>query len=228
MHKLVGTLCRSAKGLSEEWARECTRLVAQFVPIETFVGLVLPVIRNDAEGGAIRAGSRSRSFVVITEMLNVTSRARLEPHAYDIAQALADRDEATTRDAFERLNYLRALDAFGRAFFGHANFMGAKGRLVSLGPIVAEMMSCAEIAQDAAQMDMQLGTEGADAAFAASHRALDSLHAIVVDPSLCPRASVKHAITSHQETNNCTTGASEVKSQALSDSTLHKLHPQFG
>ena len=50
LHKLVGTLCRCAKGMSEEWSKECTGLVARFVPTDSLVDLVLPIVREDPDG----------------------------------------------------------------------------------------------------------------------------------------------------------------------------------
>ena len=41
LHKVVGTLCRCAKGLSEEWSKEVTGLVARFVPTDSLIKLVL-------------------------------------------------------------------------------------------------------------------------------------------------------------------------------------------
>jgi hypothetical protein len=73
LHKLVGTLCRCAKGMSEEWSKECTGLVARFVPTDSLIDLVLPIVREDPDGAkGVRvsgAGSRGRALIVLSQII---------------------------------------------------------------------------------------------------------------------------------------------------------------
>ena len=191
LHKLVGTLCRCANGLSAEWSRECTALVCKFVPVDSFVALVLPIVNMDVDGakglrlGGCGGNTRARALVVLSEIVRGVKRQRLAPHAADIAACLGgDLDAAETRDALERSEYLKCARAFGDKFQGKAEFVNDKtGRLVSLRTGVGKLLECVERARMLGVKDAEVGTVGAAAA-----AELKGPHA-VVEPDSWTRAT---------------------------------------
>jgi hypothetical protein len=189
LHKLVGTLCRCAKGLSEEWSKEVTGLVARFVPTDSLIDLVLPIVREDpdgAKGVSISGpGSRGRSLIVLCEILKVIKRARLETHAREIGMALGNIEKANTRDPVERRSLLLCMTEYGKMFCGHASFMnGSTGRLVTLNNTVQTMMQCVDISAKLLAHDIKLGTVGAKEAALLCDSAKQALSAVLIDPAL--------------------------------------------
>jgi hypothetical protein len=192
LHKLVGTLCRCANGLSAEWSRECTALVCKFVPVDSFVALVLPIVNMDVDGAkGLRLGdcggnTRARALVVLGEIVRGVKRKRLAPHAADIAACLGgDLDAAETRDASERREYLHCARAFGDKFQGKAEFVNDKtGRLVSLRTGVGRLLECVERARVLGLKDAEVGTVGAAAAAVLAEQAKEALLGVLMDPAL--------------------------------------------
>ena len=189
LHKLVGTLCRCAQGMSEEWSKEVTGLVARFVPTDSLINLVLPIVREDPDGAkGVRVSgprSRGRAMVVLSEILRVTKRSRIEIHASEIGVALGDLDKAGTRDPIERKALLSCMMEYGILFRGHKSFMNdATGRLVTLKNVVNTMMECVTIASNLLEIDIKLGTVGAEEASVLCGSAMDALDAILIDPAL--------------------------------------------
>ena len=192
LHKLVGTLCRCANGLSAEWSRECTALVCKFVPVDSFVALVLPIVNMDVDGakglrlGGCGGNTRARALVVLSEIVRGVKRQRLAPHAADIAACLGgDLDAAETRDALERSEYLKCARAFGDKFQGKAEFVNDKtGRLVSLRTGVGKLLECVERARMLGVKDAEVGTVGAAAAAELAEQAREALLGVLMDPAL--------------------------------------------
>eukprot|EP00949_MAST-11_sp_MAST-11-sp1_P001598 g1598.t1 len=177
LHELVGTLCRSMSGMeSSEWARKCTKLVARFVPPDTLIKLIIPLVVEDpaARKGGI---SRARALLVLASCISVMSRTRLEPLAVDILGALRSPDGINIRDVKERLGYFEVVEQLGRKFKEHSEFMGAKGRLVSLGKHIQPLKK--DVAAMAVIADRDAGhIEGSSDLQAYAERAGEALEGI--------------------------------------------------
>ena len=74
---------------------------------------------------------------------------------------------------------------YGILFRGHKSFMNdATGRLVTLKNVVNTMMECDTIASNLLEIDIKLGTVGAEEASVLCASAMDALDAILIDPAL--------------------------------------------
>jgi hypothetical protein len=172
--------------MSEAWSKECTGLVARFVPTDSLIQLVLPIVREDPDGAkGVRVsgpGSRGRALIVLSEIINVTKRSRIQPHAREIGLALGDIEKAYTRDSVERRSLLECMLAYGNMFEGHCSFMNdSTGRLVTLTNVVRGMLDCVEISSKLLENDAKVGTVGAEEASGMCEGVMKSLKAVIME-----------------------------------------------
>lgn len=128
-------------------------------------------------------GSRGRALIVLSEILKVTKRSRMETHARSIGLALGDVDKANTRDPTERRSLLLCMLAYSELFRGHSSFMNG-GRLVNLKHVVDAMMECVTISLQLLVLDIKVGTVGAEETGGLCAGVMESLEAVVLDPAL--------------------------------------------